>query len=103
MSVKVLLLLLFVGLVAYALGRLSGRRAGGGDGTPMLQPFAPRMPDAARVARAHVATLDAASLEQIKRLLHERQLIEAIRTYRERTNCGLREAKEAVELIEKSL
>jgi hypothetical protein len=103
MSVKVLLLLLFVGLVAYALGRLSGRRAGGGDGRPMLQPFAPRTLDASRLAGAHAVTLDAASLEQIKRLLHERQLIEAIRTYRERTGCGLREAKEAVEVIEKSL
>ncbi|HZH29800.1 MAG TPA: hypothetical protein VEY11_03480 [Pyrinomonadaceae bacterium] len=102
MSVKVLLLLLFVGLVAYALGRRSGKRAGG-DGRPMLQPFAPRTLDASRLAGAHAVTLDAASLEQIKRLLHERQLIEAIRTYRERTNCGLREAKEAVELIEKSL
>lgn len=104
MSVKVFVLLLLVGLAAYVLGRMSGRRGDGG-GHPMLQTSAPRDADAARAASAgaHAATLDAASLEEIKGLVRERHLIEAIRIYRTRTNCSLREAKEAVESIAQSL
>ena len=104
MGVKIILLLIFVGLAGYVLGKLSGRRGGGG-GEPMLQTSAPRTLGAARAAStaAHAATLDAASLDEIKRLVRERQLAAAIRIYRERTNCGLREAKEAVESIAESL
>ncbi|HEY9402568.1 MAG TPA: hypothetical protein VIQ24_07730 [Pyrinomonadaceae bacterium] len=104
MSIKLILAFVLVGLVCYVLGRLSGRRGGGG-GEPMLQTSAPRTFDPSRpaAATAHAGTLDAASLEEIKRLARERQLIAAIRIYRERTNCGLREAKEAVEAIAESL
>jgi hypothetical protein len=105
MSIKLVLVFIAVGLVCYLLGRRSGRR--GDDGNrPMLQTYAPRTlgeAQAAANATAHAATLDAASLEEIKRLIRERQLIAAIRIYRERTNCGLREAKEAVESIAESL
>lgn len=107
MSTKLVLLLIFVGLACYVLGRRSARRGGAG-GEPMLQTTAPRTLAAARTATAAAATahgeaLDAASLEEVKRLLGERRLIEAIRIYRERTNCGLREAKEACESIAESL
>jgi hypothetical protein len=103
MSIKLILVFIAVGLVCYLLGRLSGRRGGDG-GRPMLQTSAPRTLDAAQAAaNAHAGTLDAASLEEIKRLVRERQLIAAIRIYRERTDCGLREAKEAVESIAESL
>jgi hypothetical protein len=105
MSIKLILVFIVVGLVCYLLGRLSGRR--GDDGSrPMLQTSAPRTLGAAQAASAaatHAGTLDAASLEEIKRLVRERQLIAAIRIYRERTDCGLREAKEAVESIAESL
>ena len=37
---------------------------------------------------------------QIKRLLEERKKIEAVRVYREAYHCGLKEAKDAVDLIE---
>jgi len=37
---------------------------------------------------------------QIKRLLSERKKIEAVRVYREAYHCGLKEAKDAVDLIE---
>jgi ribosomal protein L7/L12 len=37
---------------------------------------------------------------QIKRLLVERKMIEAVRLYREAYRCGLKEAKEAVDLIQ---
>jgi hypothetical protein len=88
MSVKIILLLIFVGLVGYAFGRLSGGRGGGVE--PMLQTSVPRV-------------LDTPTLDEIKRLVREQQLIAAIRIYRERTNCGLREAKEAVESIARNL
>jgi len=38
--------------------------------------------------------------DQLKRLLAERKKIEAVKVYRETYNCGLREAKEAVDAIE---
>jgi hypothetical protein len=99
MSVKLILLLILVGLVCYILGRLSGgRRDGGGQ---MLQTRVPHMPGAAHLA--YGGSLDAASLEEVKRLIREQQLISAIRIYRERTNCGLREAKDAVEAIARTL
>ena len=100
MSIKLILLLIFVGLVSYILGRLSG--GGRTDGGQMLHTSAPRtMLDAPR--RATAETLDPASLEEVKRLLEEKQLIAAIKIYRQRTNCSLREAKDAVEAIAKTL
>ena len=38
--------------------------------------------------------------EQIKQLLAKRQKIQAVKVYREAYNCGLKEAKEAVDLIQ---
>lgn len=109
MSIKLILAFVLVGLVCYILGRLSGGRRDG-NGRPMLNTSAPRTLDAARAAAAAVAaappnagTLDAASLEEIKRLLGERQLISAIKIYREQTRCSLLEAKNAVESIRQSL
>ena len=99
MSIKFILLLIFVGLVCFLLGRLSGSRRG--DGGQMLQTHAPRSLDSALAA--HNATLDAATLAEIKRLLGERQLIGAIKIYRRQTNCSLSEAKNAVEAIAKTL
>ncbi|HZG53342.1 MAG TPA: hypothetical protein VEZ40_14520 [Pyrinomonadaceae bacterium] len=95
MSIKLILAFVLVGLACYALGRLTRGRGH----EPMLRTSAPLTLDPPRAAGA----LDAASLEEIKRLVRERQLIAAIRIYRERTNCGLREAKEAVESIARSL
>ena len=42
-------------------------------------------------------------IEQIKRALFAGQKIEAIKIYREQTNSGLREAKEAIEKLEAEL
>jgi hypothetical protein len=106
MSIKLILAFILVGLVCYILGRLSGGRRDGGDGRPMLNTSAPRTLDAARAATTaatHTGTLDAGALEEIKRLLRERQLISAIKIYREQTRCSLRDAKDAVESIMKSL
>ncbi|HLL17138.1 MAG TPA: hypothetical protein VK388_18910 [Pyrinomonadaceae bacterium] len=103
MSIKLILAFVLVGFVCYVLGRMSGRR-GDDSSRPMLQTSAPRAFDPPRAATtAHAGTLDAASLDEIKRLVRERQLIAAIRIYRERTDCGLREAKETVEAIAESL
>lgn len=98
MSIKLILLLIFVGLFCYILGRLSGGRRDTGQ---MLQTHTPRTLDAARAAQGN--RLDADSLAEIKRLLGERQLISAIKIYRQQTNCSLREAKDAVEAIAKTL
>ena len=102
MSIKLILAFILFGLACYVLGRLSAGRARGGGGQ-MLQTSAPRTLDAARADAAHAGVLDAASLEEIKRLIREGQLIGAIKIYRDRMNCGLREAKDGVESIMKSL
>ena len=51
-------------------------------------------------APAQVGNLDPILENQIKRLLAERKKIEAVKTYREAYNCGLKEAKDAVDAIE---
>lgn len=49
---------------------------------------------------AQVGDLDPILENQIKRLLAERKKIEAVKAYREAYNCGLKEAKDAVDAIE---
>jgi len=100
MTIKLMLAFILVGLVCYVIGRMSGRR-GASDGQMLQTPTLSQFNGAS--AAATRGTLEAASLEEIKRLLRERQLISAIKIYRERTNCGLREAKDAVESIMKTL
>ena len=51
-------------------------------------------------APTQMSTLDTSLNNRIQRLLIERKKIEAIRVYREAYNCGLKEAKEAVDAIE---
>ena len=46
---------------------------------------------------------DAMLESRIKRLLVERKKIEAVKVYREAYNCGLKEAKDAVDAIEASM
>ena len=43
---------------------------------------------------------DAMLENQIKQLLKERQKIQAVKIYREAYNCGLKDAKDAVDIIE---
>jgi len=43
---------------------------------------------------------DALLEEQVKQLLKKHQKIQAVRVYREANSCGLKEAKEAVDVIE---
>jgi len=104
MSMKFILGFILVGLVCYIIGRLSAKRGQSGDGQ-MLQTSAMRNFNRtdANAGALKTGALDAASLEEIKSLLRERQLIAAIKIYRERTNCGLREAKDAVEAIMKTI
>ena len=52
---------------------------------------------------AQVGELDPILENQIKRLLAERKKIEAVKAYREAYNCGLKEAKDAVDAIEMQL
>ena len=51
-------------------------------------------------APAQAGEPDAFLENRIKRLLAERKKIEAVREYREAYNCGLKEAKDAVDAIE---
>ena len=51
-------------------------------------------------ASAQVSDLDPFLENQIKHLLAERKKIEAVKAYREAYNCGLKEAKDAVDAIE---
>jgi hypothetical protein len=106
MSVKLILAFVLVGLIGYVLGRRSARRRGGDDGRdgePMLETSSePRTLDAAVAAHA-ASALNADSLEEIKRHLRDRRLIEAVKIYRLRTGCSLSEAKDRVESIQKNL
>jgi len=54
------------------------------------------VPAATRFDMQSDALLD----EQIKQLLAKRQKIQAVKVYREANNCGLKEAKDAVDAIE---
>jgi ribosomal protein L7/L12 len=54
-------------------------------------------------AAAHGSEPDPFLENRIKRLLAERKKIEAIKLYREAYNCGLKEAKDAVERIQAGL
>ena len=47
-----------------------------------------------------IGEIDPALESRIKRLLAERKKIEAVKVFREVYNCGLKEAKEAVDIIE---
>jgi hypothetical protein len=102
MSIKLILAFILFGLVCYILGRLSGRRNGAGR---MLQTPAPRTfaPLSENMSASNAALLDAAVLEEIKRQVRAGQLINAIKLYRQRTNCSLREAKDAVDSIARGL
>ena len=51
-------------------------------------------------ANALVGELDPILENRIKQLLAERKKIEAVKLYREAYNCGLKEAKDAVDVIE---
>jgi len=51
-------------------------------------------------ASAQVGEPDTFLENRIKRLLAERKKIEAVKVYREAYNCGLKEAKDAVDLIQ---
>ena len=51
-------------------------------------------------ASAQISTQDSFLDNRIKRLLAERKKIEAVKAYREAYNCGLKEAKDAVDAIE---
>lgn len=52
---------------------------------------------------AETTTLSKEDVEQIQNLLQKRQKISAIKFYKEKTSCSLKEAKEQVEYIEQSL
>jgi len=51
-------------------------------------------------ASVQMSTSDTSLNNRIRRLLAERKKIEAVKVYREAYNCGLKEAKEAVDAIE---
>lgn len=90
----------FAGLVAGRVwGRASARREGNMLSTrPAAAPLPPRgaayaPPDAL------LDEPDASLEEEVRRLVAAGSLINAIKLYRERTGCGLKEAKDAVERI----
>ncbi len=105
MGIKLILGFILVGLVCYTVGRLSARRGQNGNGQMLQTPYARNFNGAGAVntGAPGIGMLDAATLGEIKNLIRKGQTISAIKIYRERTNCGLREAKDAVESIEKTL
>ncbi|HVF43893.1 MAG TPA: hypothetical protein VM936_12810 [Pyrinomonadaceae bacterium] len=98
----------FAGLVVGRVwGRASARREGNmlsGQGGNMLstRPAAAAVPARAASHTAPDAILgepDALLEEEVRRLVAAGSLINAIKLYRDRTGCGLKEAKDAVERI----
>lgn len=61
---------------------------------------ASRLKRAARVADAPPRSIDAMSLETVRRQLGEGQKIKAIKTYKEATGASLKTAKDAVEALD---
>ncbi|MGH9943907.1 MAG: ribosomal protein L7/L12 [Pyrinomonadaceae bacterium] len=95
MSFKLLLAFAAVALAFYLFGRLT--RGAGDDGRgPMLQSGAPRPAITDVAVPADVG-------EQVKSLLRGGNKIEAIKVYREASGRGLKEAKDAVEGIERRM
>ncbi|MDQ3908552.1 MAG: hypothetical protein M3268_09440 [Acidobacteriota bacterium] len=109
MDTKLILAFAAVGLVCFVVGLLVGR-AGRRDGQMMVRPniASPSgsfgaTPPASLGTTTPSVSFDASAAagevidERLRELLRENKLIEAIKLYRERTGCGLKEAKEAVE------
>ena len=88
-----------IGVVFWALNRNKGNQ-----NTPPNTPnnTLPNSPFESAFSSSSSSTLNAADGDIVD-LLRRGQKIEAIKIYRERTNCGLKEAKDAVEEIERRL
>jgi hypothetical protein len=90
-------------LVGLILGRVWGgaaARKGGNMLAPRLGPTSqPSAPARSRFNAAASAQPDATFEAEVRRLVAAGNLINAIKLYRERTGCGLKEAKDAVERI----
>ena len=90
--------------VAFLAGLIVGRLWGGAAARRQGNMLAPRPTPAETHARPHArfaanAPPDATLEEEVRRLAAAGNLIHAIKLYRERTGCGLAEAKDAVERI----
>ena len=109
MDVQIILGFVGVGVAGFVVGLLVGR-SGRRDGQMMVRPniSSPSDPFGASRPVSLEAMTPSASFaasaapgevidEQMRQLLHQNKLIEAIKLYRERTGCGLKEAKDAVE------
>lgn len=94
----------FAGLV---LGRVWGRASARREGnmlsnqgnTLSTRPAAPARTASYNAPDAIHGETDASLEEEVRRLVAAGNLINAIKLYRERTGCGLKEAKDAVERI----
>jgi hypothetical protein len=97
----------FIGYaVAFLVGLILGRVWGGASarrGGQMLTQRAAYTPPLASTPSpfnvAASAPADATFEEEVRRIADSGNLIHAIKLYRERTGCGLKEAKDAVERI----
>jgi hypothetical protein len=89
--------------VVFLVGLIVGRVWGGAAasrGRSRGNMLAPRLSPTAMPSNAGAGVLpDAPFEEEVRRLVAAGKLIEAIKLYRARTGCGLKEAKDAVERI----
>ena len=95
-------------LAGLILGRVWGRASARRDGNMLstqagnvlsTRPAASARASAYAAPDAILGEPDASLEEEVRRLVAAGSLINAIRLYRERTGCGLKEAKDAVERI----
>ena len=89
--------LVAVALVAFIAGVLVARR--GGSDTKVIWEATP-VPGAAISGATHEAAVADPALRSF---LEQKQLISAIKRYREMTGAGLKESKDAVEALQRSL
>jgi large subunit ribosomal protein L7/L12 len=101
MDVKVILGFVIVGVVCFFLGMAWKSRSAQRGGGQMLISQPGRK--VSSLQESPKTRIDDASLEQVKDLIRAKQKIEAIKLFREQTDVGLKEAKDAVDAIEKEM
>jgi ribosomal protein L7/L12 len=85
-----------VGLIAFVAGIfVRGRR-----GRSPIEDYEERQ---RREAMASELREKAGTMDEVRLLIERGQKINAIKAFREQTNCGLREAKDAVEALEREM
>ena len=103
MSTSFILIIIAVAVVFLFIGIALGKSRARTGGQQMMASQTIRLPPQQFAAPVASRVTDTAGTERVLASLRSGNKIAAIRDYREMTNCGLREAKDAVEEMERNL